>query len=322
MHYVDEEIRQGARSWEQACVTAGLVPKRLYTPVKTSFGSILLMLERIIEYRDAVNIWYGQSSQVDLQVRNSIVTEWHAVQRVFECLKPIMDTCIFNQAKESWLLSHTMSSCATLTAEPTKIAQDALPTDGSVEPGNFNYELGMYLCSAVVSSRDYIKQHLGFLEDFDMHYAHYVISLLLDPRYTTLTLLVNCARVNGSVNIPRVKQIVKTYLDVLIEWLQSAYNSMHGHDASENTREEVPEAFELFDVTSSDAANVDSVARKKFSLDQRDCLANARDRPVLKWISEREDKFPHVTNLARCVVVDSWISNRQREGVFCCRYCI
>ncbi len=54
---------KGARTWEKAYVTAGLVPKRLYTPVKTRFGSILLMLKRI---RKAVTICYGQSSEVDL----------------------------------------------------------------------------------------------------------------------------------------------------------------------------------------------------------------------------------------------------------------
>ncbi len=107
--------------------------------MKTRFGSILLMLKRIIEYRDAVTICYGQSSQVDLQVRNPSVTDWHVAQRVFECLKPIMDTCILNQATESWLLSDTISSCVMLTAELSKIAQNALPTDGSMEPGTFNY---------------------------------------------------------------------------------------------------------------------------------------------------------------------------------------
>ncbi len=32
-----------------------------------------------------------------------------------------------------------------LTEKITKISEGALPTDGSVEPGNFNYELAMYL---------------------------------------------------------------------------------------------------------------------------------------------------------------------------------
>ena len=163
---------KGARTWEKSCVTAGLVPKKLYSPVKSRFGSILLMLDRILEYRKAINICYGQSQEVDLQVRNPSVTEWHVAQRVFECLMPIMETCVLNQATESWLLSDTISSCVTLTARLTKISEDALPTDGSVEPGTFNYELGMYLRDAVTSSRDYIRQHLSFLQDFDVNKAH------------------------------------------------------------------------------------------------------------------------------------------------------
>ncbi len=189
--------------------------------MKTRFRSILLMLKRILEYRKAVTICYGQSSQVDLQVRNPSVTEWLVAQRVFECLKPIMDACILNQATESWLLSDTISSCVTLTAKLSKISQDAIPSDGTVEPGTFNYELGMYLRDAVASARDYIKQHLGFLQEFDVTNAHYVISLLLDPRHTRLTLLVDYARINGSADIPLIKRNVKAYLDVLIYWLQS-----------------------------------------------------------------------------------------------------
>ena len=77
---------------------------------------------------------------------------------------------------------------------------------------------------------------------------------------------------------------------------------MHGHAASQDSQDrEMAEAFDLFDITSSNAANVESAVRKEFSLYQKDCLNYVRDRPVLKWISEREEKFPHVTKLARCV---------------------
>ncbi len=132
---------KGARTGKQACVTAGLVPKRLYTPVKTRFRSILLMLKRILEYLEAVAICYGQSSQVDIEVRNPSVTEWLVAQRVFEYLKPIMDACILNQAMESWLLSDTTSSCVTLTAQLRTIYQDAIPSDGTVEPGTLTTNL-------------------------------------------------------------------------------------------------------------------------------------------------------------------------------------
>ncbi len=77
---------------------------------------------------------------------------------------------------------------------------------------------------------------------------------------------------------------------------------MHGLCAPEDTRDQdMADAFDPFDFTSSDAANVESVVGKEFSIYQRDCLNYARDRPVLKWISQRDDRFPHVTALARCV---------------------
>ncbi len=63
----------------------------------------------------------------------------------------IMETCVLSQATESWLLFDTISSCVTLTAKLTKISEDDLPTDGSVELGTFNYELGIYLPEAVTS---------------------------------------------------------------------------------------------------------------------------------------------------------------------------
>ncbi len=40
---------------------------------------------------------------------------------------------------------------------------------------------------------------------------------------------------------------------------------MHGHCALEDTRDQdMANAFDLFDVTSSDAANVESIVRKEF----------------------------------------------------------
>ncbi len=54
---------------------------------------------------------------------------------------------------------------------------------------------------------------------------------------------------------------------------------------------------------------------KEFSLYQKDCLNNVRDRPIFEWISEREDKFPHVAKLARCVIAISGSQN-DNERVF------
>ena len=91
------------------------------------------------------------------------------------------------------------------------------------------------------------------------------------------------ARTDGSANIPHIKRNVKAYLDVLIEWLQSLCNSMNGDGSSQDAQDrQMAEAFDLFDVTSSNAANVESNLRKNFSLYQKDCLNYMRDPHVLK----------------------------------------
>lgn len=97
------------------------------------------------------------------------------------------------------------------------------------------------------------------------------IALLLYPRYTRLIILLDYAKIDGGENIPQIKQTVKSYLNVLIEWLQSLYNSMHCHDVSVHNRaQEIADVFDLFDVTSPEVANVESVVRNEFSVYQRD----------------------------------------------------
>ena len=88
-------------------------------------------------------------------------------------------------------------------------AEDALPTNGSFEPGTFSHELRIYLRDVVTSSRDYIRRHLRFLQDFDLNKAHYFIVLLLDPRCTMLSLLVDYARIDRSANILHIKRNFK-----------------------------------------------------------------------------------------------------------------
>ena len=115
---------------------------------------MLLMLDMILEYQKAVTFCYWQLQGVDLQVWSPNVTEWNVVQRVFECLMPIIKFFVLNEATESWILSDTISSCATLSAKLTHISEDYIPTYGSAESETFHYELEIYIHDAVTGSRD------------------------------------------------------------------------------------------------------------------------------------------------------------------------
>lgn len=57
---MDNVFGKGARAWSAACIDTVIVSKKLYNPVKTRFGSVLLMMKRLYDYRSAVEIFYGQ----------------------------------------------------------------------------------------------------------------------------------------------------------------------------------------------------------------------------------------------------------------------
>lgn len=108
-------------------------------------------------------------------------------------------------------------------------------------------------CCAI--SRDYIKKNLRLLQWFDNSNTHYVIALLFDLRYTRLIHFVEYANLVGNEDISHIMNIVRTYLDFLMQCLQSLHSSILDHNAYENPRDQkVVDAFDFFDVTHSETS--------------------------------------------------------------------
>lgn len=61
---------KGSNARRRACAAVELPNGKLYTPVKTHFGSVLLMLGRLSKYRKAVEATYSQSETPELRKRN------------------------------------------------------------------------------------------------------------------------------------------------------------------------------------------------------------------------------------------------------------
>lgn len=116
-------------------------------------------------------------------------------------------------------------------------------------------------------------------------------------------------------NIPHINWNVKAHLDVIRCWLQSFYEIMHGHCAPEYAQHtEMTDAFDIFGIKSSYAANVESLAcREGFSL-SKGLLA------LRAWSSRAEVGLTPCgqTSAPDCarplLICDPLISNREREG--------
>jgi hypothetical protein len=77
--------------------------KKLYAPVKTRFGSKVMYLRRLYDYKAVVNDCYGSKTHLKSRVPSDM--EWSVVEEVLEITEPIFKICILNQSKECWFAS-------------------------------------------------------------------------------------------------------------------------------------------------------------------------------------------------------------------------
>lgn len=87
------KIGKGATAWEGACTKSCFTHKKLYTPVKTRFSSVLLMLYRLVKYRKSIELTYICADSPELWKRNPTLSEWAVAEVVHEELIPLTNAC-------------------------------------------------------------------------------------------------------------------------------------------------------------------------------------------------------------------------------------
>ncbi len=61
-----KKSNKGWSEWKRACLDVGLRHPKLKTPVKTRFASKVILFQKTLEYRDAINLCYGKHETLDL----------------------------------------------------------------------------------------------------------------------------------------------------------------------------------------------------------------------------------------------------------------
>jgi hypothetical protein len=54
-----KKSRKGRHEWERPCVERGLWPWKLKTPMNNFFASKVIMLEKVLEFKKAILLYYG-----------------------------------------------------------------------------------------------------------------------------------------------------------------------------------------------------------------------------------------------------------------------
>jgi hypothetical protein len=166
--------------WFDACVTVGLKKKKLYAPVKTRFGSVVMFLRRIFDYRKAIEHCYGTRRALKYRVPTEY--EWQVVEQILQITEPIFWMCTNCASKSCWVLSdafryknnislciklyefsnfmvHFRYALTVLNLMKKNIAKYSTPT--SID--GYESECRVYFLRMATAGYNYIKSHLSFL---------------------------------------------------------------------------------------------------------------------------------------------------------------
>lgn len=89
---------KGYRLCNESCVKAKLPPIKLYSPVKTRFGSVLMMMNQMWKYKDAIHFCYSSRDDMANSNRDPTNSERAVVRFIIRTMKPVLKACVLNQS--------------------------------------------------------------------------------------------------------------------------------------------------------------------------------------------------------------------------------
>lgn len=99
---------KGSRLWAASSLKAKLAPVKLYSLVKTRFGSVFIMMNQILKYKDAVHFFYSDPTNMANSHRDISNAQWAVIRFVLRVMRPVVDACVFNQSHNIWCVSDSI----------------------------------------------------------------------------------------------------------------------------------------------------------------------------------------------------------------------
>jgi hypothetical protein len=97
---------KGFRVWSKSCDQVNLPPRKLYSPIPTRFGSVIIMITQLLKYKDAIQLCYSRNEKLADRIPTAF--EWQLAEKVIGLCLPIFKICILNQSKSSWIASDAL----------------------------------------------------------------------------------------------------------------------------------------------------------------------------------------------------------------------
>ena len=180
---------KGCQEWDRACIDAGLPTRKLKTPVKTRFASKVVLFQETQEYADAISICYRRQS-LKLQARAPSGMTWATARTVTQTLNPVVQQCVLNQTRGYWLLSDALAAAFRMTIELHGVYDQSSSVIPPLQVGDFKSEIEILKARMAKTAVDVMKPFLRFSLQFVADQAQNMLSLMLDPRFKGLELVI------------------------------------------------------------------------------------------------------------------------------------
>lgn len=197
-----------------------------------------MMLNRLVKYRNAIDILYCTAEPSDLRERKQFLYEWEVAGEVRTALLPHMETCLKAKWMKEWLLSYMHS-------KTMKTRQELQQTRTSIVEAPeclFENHVNRLVVCLIDASNDYIMSHFKVSRSVVAGYEHHVDCFMFYSRYARLTGLKHFAEANRMGNCSVLMQL---YTQRLKEMVQSCAQCTTGSNV-ENKSTLYDDSFDIF----------------------------------------------------------------------------
>ena len=286
---------KGRQEWDRACIDAGLPTRKLKTPVKTRFASKVVLFQETQEYADAISICYRRQS-LKLQARAPSGMTWATARTVTQTLNPVVQQCVLNQTRGYWLLSDALAAAFRMTIELQGVYDQSSSVIPPLQVGDFESEIEILKARMAKTAVDVMKPFLRFSLQFVADKAHNMLSLMLDPRFKGLELVIQY------VGVAAAKQVVEDYdRKILIPYLVKVHKFLNPGDSPATQLDPAPSSI-LFGAPASAEEACEGILIAELSLFRRLTIVHPEAEEPLAWWKLNASRFPSVSFLARQIL--------------------
>jgi hypothetical protein len=204
--------------------------------------------------------------------------------------------CVLNQTRGYWLLSDALAAAFRMSIQLQGVYDQSASVIPPLQVGDFESEIEILKAKMAKTAVDVMKPFLRFSLQFVADQAQNMLSLMLDPRFKGLELVIQY------VGVVAAKQVVEDYdRKILIPYLVKVHKFLNPGGSPAMQLDPAPSSI-LFGAPASIEEACEGIPIAELSLFRRLTIVHPKAEEPLAWWKLNASRFPSVSFLARQIL--------------------